>query len=187
MQSGRIYTYYVFVFMLSFLLPLGINANASTSHTAHITTYLSQSNTDFPVVDPNYIYNQLAYTTTNFQERQAGYVANAGHDQFAAYWSQEMLKNLHGFGPQVRQDQFPIHGWRDSAATLPAFNMEVSVPGLTHPEQEGILGCHYDGKANSEAVCKGRLDPLREWLDRICTVFSQRACQAISNHFPHSL
>jgi hypothetical protein len=149
MQSGRIYTHYVFVFMLSFLLPLGINANASTSHTPHITIYLPQSNTDFPVVDPNSIYNQLAYTTTNFQERQAGYVANAGHDQFAAYWSQEMLKNLQGFGPQVRQDQFPIHGWRDSLATLPAFNMEVSVPGLTHPEQEVILGCHYDGKADS--------------------------------------
>jgi len=139
----------MFIFMLSFLLPLGINANAYTSDTAHTTTYLPQSNTDFPVVDPNYIYNQLAYTTTNFQERQAGYVANAGHDQFAAYWSQEMVKNLQGFGPQVRQDQFPIHGWRDSPAPLPAFNMEVSVPGLTHPEQEVILGCHYDGKADS--------------------------------------
>ena len=36
-------------------------------------------------------------------------------------------------------------------------------------------------------MCKGRLDPLREGLDRICAVFPQRACQAISNHFTHSL
>ena len=27
--------------------------------------------------------------------------------------------------------------------------MEVSVPGITHPEQEVVLGCHYDGKADS--------------------------------------
>ncbi len=60
-----------------------------------------------------------------------------------------MVKNLAGFGPQVRRDPFPIHGWRERLASLPAFNMEVTVPGLVHPEQEIILGCHYDGKANS--------------------------------------
>src|SRR5260370_16754106 len=60
-----------------------------------------------------------------------------------------MVRNLQGFGPQVRKDPFPIHGWRERLATLPAFNMEVSVPGITHPEQEVILGCHYDGKADS--------------------------------------
>jgi len=38
-----------------------------------------------------------------------------------------------------------------------------------------------------EAVCKDRLDLLRKGLDRICTVFAQRPCQAISNHFTHSL
>jgi hypothetical protein len=155
MRSGRPYSCYVLVFMLSFLLPLGATANTNVSTIMHSTIHFSQSSTDFPVVDPNYIYNQLAYTTTNFQARQVGYVVNAGHDRFAAYWSQEMVKNLQGFGPQVRQDPFPIHGWRESPATLPAFNMEVSVPGLTHPEQEVVLGCHYDGKADSEAVCKG--------------------------------
>ncbi len=149
MRSSRIYSCYVLVFILSFLLPLSANANTYASDIVHSTIHFSQSSTDFPVVDPNYIYNQLAYTTTNFQERQAGYVVNAGHDRFAAYWSQEMIKNLQGFGPQVRQDQFPIHGWRESPATLPAFNIEVSVPGLTHPEQEVVLGCHYDGKADS--------------------------------------
>ena len=104
---------------------------------------------DFPVVDPNYIYSQLAYLTTNFQRREAGYVAGQGHDRFAAYWSQEMMRNLQGFGPQVRKDSFAIQGWRGRPASLPAFNMEVSVPGVTHPEQEIILGCHYDGKADS--------------------------------------
>lgn len=104
---------------------------------------------DFPVVDPNYVYSQFAYVTANFQQRQAGYVAGQGHDRFAAYWAQEMVRNLQGFGPQVRKDSFAIQGWQGRPASLPAFNMEVSVPGLLHPEQEIIVGCHYDGKANS--------------------------------------
>ncbi len=139
------YTCYMFFFTLSLLLP--ISTQAST-HTA-ATSYHPLAVADFPVVDPIYIYNQLSYLTANFQGREAGYVANQGHDQFAAYWSQEMVKNLQGFGPQVRRDEFSIHGWRERLATLPAFNMEVSVPGITHPEQEVVLGCHYDGKANS--------------------------------------
>jgi PKD domain/Peptidase family M28 len=104
---------------------------------------------DFPVPDPLYIYNQFAYVTSHFQRREAGYTANQGHDQFAAYWVQEMTNNLAGFEAQVRRDTFPIQGWRGRPATLPAFNMEVTVPGLAHPEQEIIVGCHYDGKANS--------------------------------------
>jgi Zn-dependent M28 family amino/carboxypeptidase len=60
-----------------------------------------------------------------------------------------MAKNLQGFGPQVQKDPFSIHGWSERLATLPAFNMEVTVPGITHPEQEVVLGCHYDGKADS--------------------------------------
>jgi PKD domain-containing protein/peptidase M28-like protein len=135
----------VFFFTLSLLLP--VNTQAST----HVLTSTGQpvSFADFPVVDPLYIYNQLSYLTTSFQSREAGYVSNQGHDRFAAYWSQEMVKNLQGFGPQVRRDEFPIHGWRERVATLPAFNMEISVPGVTHPEQEVVLGCHYDGKADS--------------------------------------
>lgn len=109
----------------------------------------SAADTDFPVVDPLYIYNQLAYLTTNFQQREAGYVANQGHDRFAAYWSQEMARNLQGFNPQIARDTFSIQGWRDHPASLPAFNMEVSIPGLTHPEQEVIIGCHYDGETDS--------------------------------------
>jgi hypothetical protein len=135
----------VLFIMLSFLLPTSTYATTLVPDTAH----RSQNIADFPVVDPIYIYNQLSYLTTNFQSREAGYVSNQGHDRFAAYWSQEMVKNLQGFGPQVRRDEFPIHGWRERQATLPAFNMEVSVPGVTHPEQEVVLGCHYDGKADS--------------------------------------
>ncbi|HEV2582050.1 MAG TPA: M28 family peptidase, partial [Ktedonobacteraceae bacterium] len=104
---------------------------------------------DFPVPDPLYIYDQFSYVTSHFQRREAGYTANGGHDQFAAYWAQEMATNLAGFGAQIKRDPFPIHGWRERSAVLPAFNMEVTVPGLTHPEQEIIVGCHYDGKADS--------------------------------------
>src|SRR5579871_4724710 len=130
---------------ISVFLPLRVVAQTPLAHASRNPSV----NLDFPVPDPVYIYNQFAYVTSHFQRREAGYVANGGHDQFAAYWTQEMVKNLASFGPQVRRDPFPIHGWRERPATLPAFNMEVTVPGLVHPEQEIIVGCHYDGKANS--------------------------------------
>ena len=44
-----------------------------------------------------------------------------------------------------------------------------------------------DGKEYKRLCVKISLDPLREGLDRIRTVFAQRACQEISNHFTHSL
>ena len=109
---------------------------------------------DFPTVDPNYIYDQLFHVATSFQHREAGYDNNLpvnenGHDEFAAYWSQEISKNLAGFGPQVRRDAFSVAGWQGRPAVVPAFNVEVTVPGVTHPEQVVVIGCHYDGEAIS--------------------------------------
>jgi hypothetical protein len=135
----------VLIVLGSSLLPLNVAAQNRISNASRNPLV----SLDFPVPDPLYIYNQFAYVTSHFQRREAGYTSNQGHDQFAAYWTQEMVNNLAGFGPQVRRDAFPIHGWRERPATLPAFNMEVTVPGLAHPEQEIIVGCHYDGKANS--------------------------------------
>jgi len=91
---------------------------------------------------------------TSFQHREAGYDKNVpvkynGHDEFANYWAQEMTRNLAGFGPQVLHDSFPVTGWQGRPATVPAFNVEVSVPGVTHPEQAVVIGCHYDGEAIS--------------------------------------
>jgi hypothetical protein len=110
---------------------------------------ITEDDANFPVVDPLYIYGQLAYLTSNFQQREAGYVADKGHDHFATYWSQEMARNLQGFNPQIVRDDFAIHGWQGRPASRPAFNMEVSIAGLTHPEQEVIIGCHYDGEIDS--------------------------------------
>jgi hypothetical protein len=109
---------------------------------------------DGPVVDPDYIYNQLFYMGTHFLHREAGYDSNLppqsnGHDEFTAYWTQEMLGDLKGFGAQVRRDPFTIKGWQGRPAKVPAFNVEVSVPGAVHPEQVVIIGCHYDGMASS--------------------------------------
>jgi len=109
---------------------------------------------DFPTVDPDYIYNQLFTMATQFQHREAGYDANLpvavnGHDEFAAYWGQEMTKQLDGFGPVVRRDPFPVAGWVGRSAPVPAFNLDVTVPGLAHPEQVVVIGCHYDGEAVS--------------------------------------
>jgi hypothetical protein len=108
----------------------------------------------FPTVDGNYIYQQLFYMATHFLRREAGYDRNLpptvnGHDEFAAYWSAEMLRNLSGFDPQVQRDPFAIRGWLNRPALVPAFNVEVSVPGIKHPEQIIIIGCHYDGMAFS--------------------------------------
>lgn len=130
---------------MSFFLP-------TTAHAAR--SYRQQGLADFPTVDPNYIYDQLFYIATHFQHREAGYDNNLpvnvnGHDEFAAYWSQEMLNDLQGFGPQVRRDEFPVQGWDGRPAIVPAFNVEVSVPGVTHPEQVVVIGCHYDGEAVS--------------------------------------
>src|SRR5437764_13405154 len=124
----------LFLLTMSFLLNTPLPAHAHTS----ITKNQAHALADFPTVDPNYIYDQLFYMATSFQHREAGYDNNLpanvnGHDEFASYWSQEMVKNLAGFGPQVRIDKFPVQGWQNRPATEPAFNVEVSVPGITHP------------------------------------------------------
>jgi Peptidase family M28/PKD domain len=131
-----------------FVLPATARAAApGASHQRHALA-------DFPAVDPDYIYNQLFYVATHFQHREAGYDNNLavtvnGHDEFAAYWSQEMVHNLQGFGAQVLHDPFPVQGWQGRPAAVPAFNVEVSVPGALHPEQAVVIGCHYDGEAVS--------------------------------------
>jgi hypothetical protein len=109
---------------------------------------------DFPTVDPSYIYDQLFYLVSQFPHREAGYDNNLpatqnGHDEFAAYWAQEMARDLQGFAPQARRDAFPVAGWVGRPAVVPAFNEEVSVPGVTHPDQVVVIGCHYDAEAIS--------------------------------------
>ena len=134
--------------LLTFISPTTASASSPKS-TIHAHTLA-----DFPTVDPNYIYNQLFYMVTNFQHREAGYDNNLpvnvnGHDEFASYWSQELMRDVAGFGAQVRRDAFNVAGWQERPATVPAFNVEVTVPGVTHPEQVVVIGCHYDGEAIS--------------------------------------
>src|SRR5579859_4782994 len=140
------------LFFLAMSLPLSITVPAHAKSLK--LNQQQQALADFPTVDPNYIYDQLFYMATHFQRREAGYDINLpaninGHDEFAAYWSQEMLRNLDGFGPQAHIDKFPVQGWQGRPAVAPAFNVEVSVPGVTHPEQVVVIGCHYDGMAIS--------------------------------------
>jgi hypothetical protein len=95
---------------------------------------------------------QICYVfmVTTFQHREAGYSASSpGHDGFANYWTKEIVQDLSGFGPQIRRDPFSIKGWQNRPANVPAFNVEVSVAGASHPEQVVIIGCHYDGMAIS--------------------------------------
>ncbi|MBA3946868.1 MAG: M28 family peptidase [Herpetosiphonaceae bacterium] len=107
----------------------------------------------FAAVDPDYIYNQLDYMATHFLHRESGFDTNLppavnGHDELADYWTHEMLDNLQGFGPQSWHDPF-WSGWAHRPAVVPSFNVEVTVPGAIHPEQEVVIGCHYDAMANS--------------------------------------
>ena len=137
------------------LLAIGFLLPAIATGSAHASTLsATQATTDFPTVDPDYIYNQLFYMVTHYLHREAGYDTNLppsvnGHDEFAAYWAQEMQRDLQGFGPQVVRDPFRVQGWIGRPAPVPAFNVEVSVPGALHPEQVVVIGCHYDGEAVS--------------------------------------
>ncbi|GAC1640941.1 MAG: hypothetical protein NVS4B12_02800 [Ktedonobacteraceae bacterium] len=121
--------------------------------TVMTSTHMQQNApADFPTVSPDYIYNQLFFMATHFQHREAGYNSNGvtnGHDAFATYWMQEIQHNLQGVGSQVRQDTFAVAGWHKRPAITNAFNVEVTVPGATHPEQVVVIGCHYDGMAIS--------------------------------------
>ncbi len=135
------------VLTLSFLIPATANATS-------LNPFHQQATADFPTVDPTYIYDQLFYMVTHFQRREAGYDNNLpvnvnGHDEFATYWAQEMQRNLSGFGAEVSRDAFSIQGWQGRPATVPAFNVEVTVPGVSHSEQVVIIGCHYDAEASS--------------------------------------
>ena len=147
MLTQKLRFFCLLVLTLSFLIPATVNASP-------LNTFHQQAAADFPTVDPNYIYDQLFYMVTHFQRREAGYDKNLpvqvnGHDEFAAYWAQEMQRNLSGFGAQVSHDEFSVQGWQGRPATVPAFNVEVTVPGVSHPEQAVVIGCHYDGEAGS--------------------------------------
>lgn len=101
-------------------------------------------------VDCDYIYAQLVKIATVNPHREAGQGSKApGHDGFANAWTQEMLAQLAGFGPTVFKDLFRIQGYAGRPATVPAVNVEVTVAGVVHPEQIVVIGCHYDGFANS--------------------------------------
>src|SRR5450759_1133926 len=142
----------VFLLAISTLLavvsPISARASSPKSKSRH------DALADFPTVDPNYIYDQLFFMANSFQHREAGYDNNLpvnenGHDEYAAYWANELMKNMAGFGPQVRRDEFPVAGWVRRPANVPAFNLEVTIPGVTHPAQVVVIGCHYDGEAVS--------------------------------------
>jgi PKD repeat protein len=148
MPIQRIQLFCLLILTFSFLLPATVNA------TSFKFQHHQQGYADFPTVDPNYIYDQLFYMVTHFQRREAGYDKNLpmninGHDEFAAYWTQEMLRNLAGFGTHVRRDEFAVQGWQGRPATVPAFNIEVTVPGVSHAEQVVVIGCHYDAETSS--------------------------------------
>ena len=87
---------------------------------------------------------------THFQHRESGYRAGAaGHTGFARYWSSQMLRLLRPFGARSQSFRFPIRGWLGRPATAPAADVEITVPGLARPAEEVVIGCHYDGEADS--------------------------------------
>ena len=110
--------------------------------------------TVFPAVDPDYLYEQLNYMTSHFWRRESGYDTNLppgvnGSGEFTAYWAQEMLKNLQGFDAQETVLPFNGNGWKMRPAKIPGQNIEVTIPGASHPDQVIIIGSHYDGMSDS--------------------------------------
>lgn len=132
-----------------FLTPSAL-ASTYSSHTTK-QQRSSMAATDFPAVNPRYMYDQLYTMVARYPRRESGYdtLADHGHAGFADYWSQEIARDLQGFGPQITKDPFTIKGWAQRPATTQAYNVEVSIPGATHPEQVVVIGCHYDGEAFS--------------------------------------
>lgn len=103
-----------------------------------------------PGIDADYIYSQFDHMVTHFQNRESGYRAGAaGHMGFARYWSSQMLRLLRPFGARSQSFRFPIRGWLGRPATAPAADVEITVPGLARPAEEVVIGCHYDGEADS--------------------------------------
>ena len=101
----------------------------------------------FPAVDANYVYDQLYYLSTAFQQRESGFDLSPehnGHKAFAQYWAQAMQQNLQGFAPQVTYHYFQA-GWISRPGDSPGYNVEVTIPGAVHPEQVVVVGSHYDG------------------------------------------
>lgn len=140
----------VLVVLAGMFAPLTLTASALPA----APTVPQRTLTETPGIDANFIYTQLAYIATHFLKREAGYDTNLpattnGHDEFANYWTQQMLGLLGQFGAQARRDPFPIQGWRGRPPNVPAMNVEVTIPGVLHPEQIVIIGCHYDGMAFS--------------------------------------
>lgn len=136
---------------LAWVAPATLAAPARGAREAAAT---DTSDIGFPAIDPDYLYSQFSYLVTTYQAREAGYDSaqssqTTGHDGFATYWQTEMLRDLAGFGATAVRDPFTIQGWAGRPATSQAFNVEVSVPGVTHPDQVVVIGCHYDGMANS--------------------------------------
>src|SRR5258708_11027777 len=123
---------------------------AATMLAARLSTPPHSKALATPAIDPNFIYDQLAYMATHFQHREAGYRADAsGHAGFARYWTTEMLHLLSQFGATAQRYPFKVPGWAGRPATAPAVNVEITVPGLTQPAQVVVIGCHYDGEASS--------------------------------------
>jgi hypothetical protein len=129
---------------------LGLTLTGSVRADAATAAPRADATLPVPGIDPQFIYRQLAYMATHFKHREAGYLSSAtGHDGFARYWTSEMLKLLGPFGATARRYPFKIAGWLGRPATAPAVNVEITVPGVTHPAKVVVIGCHYDGEAIS--------------------------------------
>ncbi len=135
-------------------ITLLLSLTAHSGSAASFPATQPKATANFPTVDPGYIYDQLFFMATHFQHRESGYDVNLppienGHDEFAHYWAQEAQRDLQGFGAQIRNDPFSGSGWAQHPPITSSFNVEVSVPGATHPDQVVVIGCHYDGEAIS--------------------------------------
>src|SRR5258706_4724288 len=135
---------------LGFALAAGPPVSGGASGGVRLGVTAQPQGSATPGIKPAFIYSRLDSLATRFQHREAGYRAgSAGHSGFASYWKQEMLRLLGRFGARAHIYRFPVRGWAGRPATARAADVEVTVPGLATPSQEVVIGCHYDGEADS--------------------------------------
>lgn len=108
-----------------------------------------------PSVQGAYLLRELRALTNHNWARVAGRDAHLpaqanGHDEFAAAWQKEILRDLHGLPVGVVRQPFSLPGFKGLPATSAGENIMVVVPGSRRPDRAVVIGAHYDGEPTSK-------------------------------------
>src|SRR5690348_10590650 len=123
-MSRRLLVFCTAALLVAFALSPASALAASRSLSSAATSAVHSAATDALAVDPDYVYAQLDYLATHFLRREAGFDNGLapdvnGHDEFAAYWEQEVGRDLGGYASAPSRVSFTTTGWQNRAAVVP--------------------------------------------------------------------